>query len=68
MKSEEKVKVTIVKSHGRERSMTNKHCGEPSCMGVNSQGGPTIQTTVSLRGYVSVAGELRGEKRVTQNH
>jgi hypothetical protein len=31
------------------------------------QGGPTIQTTVSPSGYVSVSRELRGKKRVTPN-
>jgi hypothetical protein len=32
------------------------------------QGDPTIQTTVSPRGYMSSLGELWGEKRVTPNH
>jgi hypothetical protein len=32
------------------------------------QGGPTIQTMVSWRGYVSASGELRDERRVTPNH
>jgi hypothetical protein len=31
------------------------------------QGGPTIQTIVSLRGYVSASEELRGERWVTPN-
>jgi hypothetical protein len=33
-----------------------------------SQGIPTIQTTVSLKGQVLASGELRGEKRVIPNH
>jgi hypothetical protein len=32
------------------------------------QGGPTIQTMVSLRGYVSALEELRDERRVAPNH
>jgi hypothetical protein len=32
------------------------------------QGGPAIQTMVSLRGYVSASEELRDERRVTPNH
>jgi hypothetical protein len=32
------------------------------------QGGPAIQTMVSLRGYVSASGELRDERWVTPNH
>jgi hypothetical protein len=32
------------------------------------QDSPTIQTTVSPRGYVSALGELQGEKCVTPNH
>jgi hypothetical protein len=32
------------------------------------QGGPAIQTVVSLRGYVSASGELWDERRVTPNH
>jgi hypothetical protein len=32
------------------------------------QGGPTIQTAVSPRGYVSTSDELRDERRVTPNH
>jgi hypothetical protein len=32
-----------------------------------SQGGTTIQTTVSPRGYVSASRDLWGEKRVTPN-
>jgi hypothetical protein len=47
--------------------MTRRHCGEPSCMGVNSPRGLAIQTTVSPRGYVSASEELRGERRVTPN-
>jgi hypothetical protein len=31
------------------------------------QGGPTIQTTVSPRGYMSASEELWGERRVTPN-
>jgi hypothetical protein len=32
------------------------------------QGGPAIQTVVSLRGYVSALEELRDERWVTPNH
>jgi hypothetical protein len=32
---EARVKVTTVGSHGRERSMDRRNCGEPSCMGDN---------------------------------
>jgi hypothetical protein len=32
------------------------------------QGGPTIQTVVSPRGYVSASEELWDERRVTPNH
>jgi hypothetical protein len=30
-----RTKVMIIRSHWRERSMANRHCGKPSCMGVN---------------------------------
>jgi hypothetical protein len=33
---EERVKVTTIISHWRERSMDNRHCREPNCMGDNS--------------------------------
>jgi hypothetical protein len=32
------------------------------------QGGPTIQTTVSMRGYMSMSEDLRDEMRVTPYH
>ena len=32
------------------------------------QGGPAIQTMVSLRGYVSALEELRDERKVAPNH
>jgi hypothetical protein len=32
------------------------------------QGGPAIQTVVSLRGYMSALEELQNERRVSPNH
>ena len=42
--------------HDISISTAKRHCKDPSYTEANSQGGPAIQTTVSLRGYVFASG------------
>jgi hypothetical protein len=68
MKMEAKVKVKNVRSHWRERDQFPAGIVENQvAWELISQGIPTIQTTISLRGYVSSSRELWGEKQVTRN-
>jgi hypothetical protein len=54
--------------HDTSRSTPEGIAGTQVARKLILQGGPTIQTVVSLKGYVSVLGELRDERRVTPNH
>jgi hypothetical protein len=52
---------------GERDQWTRGITGNQVAREIISQGGPSIQTMVSPRGYMSTSGELRSEKRVTPN-